>query len=62
MSGGVISAADAAARVGVAGVCVAIAGAGSAGGKAPVTRQATITLPTVSPAHTVTLTGQLIAK
>lgn len=62
VSSAVVPAVDAAPGVGVTLVSVSVADAGSAGGEAPVTRQTTITLPTVRSRNTNTLTGQLIAE
>lgn len=62
VSGAVVPAVDAASGAGLAVVGVSVAGAGSAGGEAPVTRQTAITLPTVRSRNTNTLTGQLIAE
>lgn len=62
MSCSVVSAVQAAARVGVAGLGVAVAGAGSASGEAPVTWQAAVALPAVCTDHTDALAGQLITE
>lgn len=62
VSSAVVPAVDAASGVGVTLVSVSVAEAGSAGGEAPVTWQAAITLPTVRSRNTNALTGQLIAE
>lgn len=62
VSGAVVPAVDAASSVRVAVIGVSVAGAGAAGGEAPVARETAITLPTVRSRNTNTLTGQLIAE
>lgn len=62
VSAGVVLAVNTASGVGVAVISMPVAGAGSAGGEAPVTRQTAIALPPIRPRNTVTLTGQLIAE
>lgn len=62
VSRAVIAAVDAAPGVRVALVGVSVTEAWSAGGEAPVARQAAVTLPTVRSREASALSGQLIAE
>lgn len=62
MSGGLFSAAQAFSGVGVALLCVAVAGAEATVGEAPVTRQTAVTLTAVCPGDTHTLACGLVAE
>lgn len=62
VSRAVVPAVDAAAGVRVALVGVSVTEARSAGGEAPVARQAAVTLPTVRSREACALSGQLIAE
>lgn len=62
VSGAVVPAADAAAGVGLALVCVSVAEAGSARGEAPVARQTAVTLSAVRPREAGALSRQLITE
>lgn len=57
-----VPAADAAAGVGLALVCVSVAEAGSTRGEAPVARQTAVTLPAVLPREAGALSRQRIAE
>ena len=62
MSGGVLAAGQTLSGEGVAVLCVAIAGAGPAGGEAPVARQAAVTLTAVRSGDTRALACGLVAE
>lgn len=62
MSGGVLSAVQTQAAVGVTFLSVTVAGAGPTAGEAPVSREAAFTLATVRSGDTDTLTGGLVAE
>lgn len=62
VSGAVVPAADAAAGVGLALVCVSVAEAGSTSREAPVARQTAVTLPAIPPREAGALSRQLIAE